>query len=90
MKNPFIGLSNKIPTSLNKQNGATMVEYSIMVALIAIVAIFAVKRLGQNVIGTYNSAASSLSVSSTTGGGTTGGNGGGGDGHGGDGHGVDN
>ncbi|MDD1624468.1 MAG: Flp family type IVb pilin, partial [Methylococcaceae bacterium] len=55
MQNPLIAPSNKIPTFLNKQKGATMVEYAIMVALIAIVAITAVKLFGTNLSGTYNS-----------------------------------
>ena len=55
MKNPLIDLSNKIPTSPNKLKGATMVEYSIMVALIAAVAITAVKLFGTNVSGLFNS-----------------------------------
>jgi Flp pilus assembly pilin Flp len=55
MKNPLANLSNKIPTSLNKLKGATMVEYSIMVALIAAVAITAVKLFGTNVSGLFNS-----------------------------------
>jgi len=60
MKNPVINLSNKILTSLNRQKGATMVEYAIMVALIAVVAIAAVSLLGTNVSGTFNSVAGSL------------------------------
>ncbi|MDD5633087.1 MAG: Flp family type IVb pilin [Methylococcales bacterium] len=59
MKKAIISQSNKIQLS-NKQKGATMVEYAIMVALIAIVAIAAVTLLGQNVSGTFNSVASSL------------------------------
>ncbi|MDD5265881.1 MAG: Flp family type IVb pilin [Methylococcales bacterium] len=59
MKKAIISQSNKIQLS-NKQKGATMVEYAIMVALIAIVAIAAVTLLGQNVSGTFNSIASSL------------------------------
>ena len=44
----------------NKQKGATMVEYAIMVALIAIVAIAAVKTLGTNVNATFGTVASSI------------------------------
>ncbi|MCX7084435.1 MAG: Flp family type IVb pilin [Methylococcales bacterium] len=40
---------NKKMVSKNKQRGATMVEYAIMVALIAVVAITAVTTLGENV-----------------------------------------
>jgi Flp pilus assembly pilin Flp len=54
MKYPLVDLSNKIPMSFNKQKGATMVEYSIMVLLIAIVAFAAVKLFGENVSGLFN------------------------------------
>ncbi len=43
-----------------KERGATMVEYAIMVALIAIVAIGAVTLLGQNVSTTFNDAAAQM------------------------------
>ena len=44
----------------NKQKGATMVEYAIMVALIAIVAIAAVSLLGKTVNNTFTSINTSL------------------------------
>jgi len=44
----------------NKQKGATMVEYAIMVALIAIVAIAAVKTLGTNVNAKFGTVATSI------------------------------
>jgi pilus assembly protein Flp/PilA len=50
----------EIKTS-KKQRGATMVEYAIMVALIAIVAIAAVKFLGQQVSGTFSNAGAAMS-----------------------------
>jgi len=45
----------------NKQNGATMVEYAIMVALIAIVAIVAVTNLGTTVTSEFTTANTSIS-----------------------------
>jgi len=60
MKKALYSLMHRIPTSLKKQEGATMVEYAIMVALIAVVAIAAVSLLGRNVSGTFNSVAGSL------------------------------
>ncbi|MDD1625929.1 MAG: Flp family type IVb pilin [Methylococcaceae bacterium] len=68
MKNPLIDLSNKTPTLLNKKKGAAMVEYAIMIGLVALVAFAVVKTLGTKVNGTFNSMASSFPVSSTTGG----------------------
>jgi pilus assembly protein Flp/PilA len=54
MKNALINLKNKIPTFFKKENGATMVEYAIMVALIAIVSIGVITILGQTVSGVFN------------------------------------
>lgn len=50
----------KKTSQIKKQRGATMVEYAIMVALIAIVAISAVSRLGINTSSTFNRAATSM------------------------------
>ncbi len=80
MKNPLIDPSNKTPTSLNKQKGAAMVEYAIMIGLVALVAFAVVKSLGTKVNGTFNSMAKSFPASSTTGGGGDGDGGHGGDG----------
>jgi pilus assembly protein Flp/PilA len=54
MKNLLITFKNKIPTLLNKENGATMVEYAIMLALIAIVSIVMIGVLGQKVNNTFS------------------------------------
>lgn len=40
-----------------EENGATAVEYGIMVALIAVVIIVAVSLLGTNLVDTFNSSA---------------------------------
>ncbi|GAB3065676.1 Flp family type IVb pilin [Phycicoccus sp. Root563] len=44
----------------NREEGATAVEYGLMVALIAIVIIAAVVLLGNNLSGLFNKAASSV------------------------------
>ncbi|MGZ8944824.1 MAG: Flp family type IVb pilin [Methylococcaceae bacterium] len=60
MKNPLIDPSNKTPTLLNKKKGAAMVEYAIMIGLVALVAFAVVKTLGTKVNSTFNSMASSF------------------------------
>lgn len=44
----------------NREEGATAVEYGLMVALIAIVIIAAVVLLGNNLSGLFNKAATSI------------------------------
>lgn len=44
----------------NDENGATMVEYGLMVALIAVVAIVGVQLVGTNTLATFNSIAANL------------------------------
>ena len=44
-----------------EENGATAVEYGIMVALIAVVIIVAVSLLGSTLVDTFNSTACSVS-----------------------------
>jgi pilus assembly protein Flp/PilA len=48
---------------IKKQRGATMVEYAIMVSLIAIVAIGAVTLIGKNTEGVFNKAAEAIKSS---------------------------
>jgi pilus assembly protein Flp/PilA len=48
---------------LRQEEGATMVEYALLVALIAVVVIAAVQLLGTNTSTTLNSAASNISAS---------------------------
>ena len=43
-----------------RDDGATMVEYGLMVALIAIVALLAVAAIGTNLFGLFNKVASEL------------------------------
>jgi pilus assembly protein Flp/PilA len=52
-------LSN-LKTMLRDDEGATMVEYGLLVALIAMVALFAVKTLGTNLSTLFNGVATSV------------------------------
>jgi pilus assembly protein Flp/PilA len=45
---------------IRDEEGATMVEYGLLVALIAIVALTAVKLLGTNLSSVFNSVATSI------------------------------
>lgn len=47
-------------TMLRDDNGATMVEYGLMVTLVAMVALAAVQLLGSNLSGIFNNVASSI------------------------------
>ncbi|MGO4604094.1 Flp family type IVb pilin [Terrabacter sp. 2YAF2] len=49
-----------VQTLLNKERGATAVEYGLMVALIAVVIIAAVSLLGTNLSTTFNNVASQV------------------------------
>ncbi|MGR9086425.1 MAG: Flp family type IVb pilin [Gammaproteobacteria bacterium] len=53
-------LKNYIGKFSNKEEGATMVEYAIMVALIAIIAIVMIRGVGQNVNNTFSVVNSAL------------------------------
>lgn len=46
--------------ALRSEKGATMVEYGLMVALIAVVALAAVTTLGQNIASTFNQIAGKI------------------------------
>lgn len=50
----------KVQDMLRKEDGATAVEYGLMVALIAIVIIVAVAALGQNLSNLFSTAANSV------------------------------
>ena len=45
---------------LGRDEGATMVEYGLMVALIAVVALLAVAAIGTNLFGLFNDVANEL------------------------------
>ena len=51
---------NTLRNLLSNDDGATMVEYGVMVALIAAVCIVVVFALGQQVSGTFSSVSSAL------------------------------
>jgi pilus assembly protein Flp/PilA len=53
-------IAAKLQTLLNKERGATAVEYGLMVALIAVVIIAAVTLLGQNLSTTFDNVATSV------------------------------
>ena len=53
-------LSNLYWTLVNRDRGATAVEYGIMVALIAVVIIVAVSLLGNNLRNTFQTVANSI------------------------------
>ena len=53
-------IAAKVQTLLNKERGATAVEYGLMVALIAVVIIGAVTLLGNNLSTTFNNVATKV------------------------------
>jgi pilus assembly protein Flp/PilA len=53
-------LAAKLQTMLNRDRGATAVEYGLLVALIAVVIIVAVRALGQNLSTTFNNVADNV------------------------------
>jgi pilus assembly protein Flp/PilA len=53
-------IAAKLQTLLNKERGATAVEYGLMVALIAVVIIAAVSLLGNNLSTTFNNVATKV------------------------------
>ena len=57
----FLAAASKF---VRDEEGATMVEYGLMLALIAVIAMGAVKLVGQNASGTFNNVANSLSTAS--------------------------
>lgn len=53
-------MRNLITMFIRDEEGATMVEYGLLIALIALVAITAVKVLGQNISTLFNTVAGSV------------------------------
>ena len=51
---------NLVTTFMRDEEGATMVEYGLLVALIALVAITAVTTLGKNISSLFNTVAGSI------------------------------
>lgn len=58
----YIDMQSRMQAMLKDEKGATMVEYALMVALIAVVAIAGVTAVGGNVLGTFNSISGSLAA----------------------------
>ena len=56
----FLQLAAYLESRLRREEGATMVEYGLMVALIAVVALLAVTALGVNVSGKFSDIATSI------------------------------
>jgi len=56
----YIAMQSKIQSMLKDEKGATMVEYALMVALVAVIAIAAVTLLGTNVASRFNQIAGSI------------------------------
>ncbi len=52
--------ANYLATRMRRDDGATMVEYGLMVALVAVVALLAVTALGVNVSGKFNEIAGAI------------------------------
>ena len=50
-----------------KQKGASMVEYALLIALIAVIALVAVKTLGRSVSGKFSGIASTLDAEKNAG-----------------------
>jgi len=51
---------NSLTSMIRDEDGATMVEYGLLVALIALVALGAVTTLGKNLSGLFSSVAGTL------------------------------
>ena len=55
---------NKVSKVFKKEEGASLVEYGLLVALIAVICIGAVALLGSKISGVFNSAATQITVGS--------------------------
>lgn len=60
MTRAYIAVRNRIATSLDREQGATAVEYGLMVALIAVVIIASVTLLGTNLASRFNQVATAV------------------------------
>jgi len=56
----LLQLATRLTTRLRRDDGATMVEYGLMVALIAVVALVAVTALGGNVSSKFGEIANAI------------------------------
>jgi pilus assembly protein Flp/PilA len=57
MTRAYLAVRNRIVTSLDREEGATAVEYGLMVALIAVAIIISVTLLGTNLASRFNQVA---------------------------------
>jgi pilus assembly protein Flp/PilA len=60
MKTQLMMVKAMVRSFIRDDKAATMVEYALMVALIAVIALVAVKVLGTNASSTFNTAAASI------------------------------
>ena len=58
----MLALWNKLVSWAKDEKGASMVEYALLVVLIAIIAIVAISLAGQNVSNAFSTVASSLAA----------------------------
>lgn len=56
----MLALWTKVTTWMKEEKGASMVEYALLVVLIAIIALVAVSLAGEEVSGTFSEIASGL------------------------------
>ena len=58
----MINIQKKVIVFLNDENGPTVVEYAVMVALIIVVSIAAITTLGTKVSGTFSNTANNVTA----------------------------
>jgi pilus assembly protein Flp/PilA len=56
----FVGLQTWIATARDREEGQALVEYALILALIAVVSILALQTLGANVAGRLNEIATAI------------------------------
>ena len=56
----YIAMQTRMQSLMKNEKGATMVEYALMVALIAVAALIAVTLLGTNVTARFNQIAGAI------------------------------
>lgn len=56
----YVAMQSKMQSMVKDEKGATMVEYALMVALIAVVAMAGVTLIGTGTLGTFTNVAGSI------------------------------
>lgn len=56
----YVGMQSHLQSKMKDEEGATMVEYALMVALIAIAALAGAQLVGTNVLAAFNAIAAEL------------------------------